>query len=139
MLPSLEILSSPERMRAWLSRALPGTWSARTSSPRQRSADQRMWAWCASSCRPCRNVPASLQVNLISSELDVPGTASLCYPVNVNVIEQEISSFAPLTLLGREEEGLVKNRNKIFKVCLLMLSFTIWSSDTHHNHYNTLP
>ena len=60
-----------------------------------------------------------------------------CWPVNVNVIEQEISSHASLTLLGwrgrererereRDEEDLLGNRNLILRVRGVVILQSIW-------------
>ena len=58
-----------------------------------------------------------------------------CWPVNVNVIEQEISSHASLTLLGwrgrerereRDEEDLLGNRNLILRVRGGVILQSIW-------------
>ena len=107
-LPSLEIPSCPGHRRAWLSQVPPGTLSARKSSPRQKSADQKRWAGRASSFRPCQSGRASLKIDLVSTAV-----RHWSPPVNVNVIEREIFSRAWLTTLRRETE---RQRIIFFKI-----------------------
>ena len=132
--PSLEIPSCRGRRRAWLSPAPPGTWFARKSSPRQKSADQKMWAACVSSFRPCQSGPGGLKYLGLVSCVGSPHSP----PVNLNVIERQICTVPCFTEYpeGRDrdtEDDLLENRNLILSWLVwwcYVLSFTLFGDDT---------